>query len=493
MKKEKIFNIILLILIFLAIFSTVLLNPLSNLDEIWNYNFARNMADGLVPYKDFSMLQMPLLPIICGIILKVFANQLIVMRILAALLCSAILYITYRVFSILNIKKEISVIFLFIIGCLFKNLFCIDYNFATLLLVLIIILKEIKAYQSNNDFLLNQFKTDLLLGILAGLTVTLKQTTGIFVCLALLGNKLLFVKNKEDFKLYIKVFCARLVGVLIPIVCILVYLMINGAFQDFVSYTIKGMSGFSNYISYINLIKGNLIGILSILVPIMFVCAWIKSIVMEKDKITYLLLVYGLAMFVVCFPISDEIHFLIGALPTLILIVHELYCLGRKLLQKHLKEKILKVSLLFAMVYILLFLIYYSFVNFNQYWGHRNSTSDLEHYIGIPIDKSFEKEIEKIDEYLLKHENVKILDASAAVYMIPINQYHKNYDMFLKGNLGEDGETKIIEEISKTQDTQYFILKDRFHKNWQTPLDVIDYVKNNKKKVGEIEIFDIYE
>ncbi len=51
------------ILLFLA---TVLPRNLANLDEIWNFNFARNIANGLIPYKykDFNMLQTPLLPFI---------------------------------------------------------------------------------------------------------------------------------------------------------------------------------------------------------------------------------------------------------------------------------------------------------------------------------------------------------------------------------------------------------------------------------------------
>ena len=49
------------ILLFLA---TVLPRNLANLDEIWNFNYARNIANGLIPYKDFNMLQTPLLPFI---------------------------------------------------------------------------------------------------------------------------------------------------------------------------------------------------------------------------------------------------------------------------------------------------------------------------------------------------------------------------------------------------------------------------------------------
>ena len=48
----------------------------------------------------------------------------------------------------LHIKKEISIIFTFFVGYLFLDLFCIDYNFATLLLVLLLIFNEIKFYKN---------------------------------------------------------------------------------------------------------------------------------------------------------------------------------------------------------------------------------------------------------------------------------------------------------------------------------------------------------
>ena len=485
MKKEKIYNFLLFILIFLSTLSIILLKPLNNLDEIWNYNFARNVADGLVPYKDFSMLQMPLLPIICGIILKIFTNQLIIMRILAALLDSAIIYTSYKLFNILNIKKEVCILFTFIIGSLLYDLLCIDYNYATLLFVLIIIYYEIKWYQQDAKLVSYHFKRDFILGLLAGLTITLKQTTGIFICIALLGNKLVFVKSKEELKIYLKSFIYRVLGILLPLLCMLLYLLWNGALPDFISYTMKGVSGFSNYKSYANIIKWDLLGVLSILVPITFIYAWIKSIILEKDKAIYLLLVYGLAMFVVCFPISDKIHFMIGALPTLILILYELYNLIKKILWTW--------AVNFMMCATVLFLAYFSILNLYHYFNNIDNTSVLNHYSAIPISKNFDDEIKVVDEFILNNSDVKILDASAAIYMIPINRYNKNYDMFLKGNLGENGENKLIDEIANSNDTKYLILKNKYSKNWQIPLDVINYVMLNKIKTGEIGIFDIYE
>jgi len=62
--KEKLINIDVFGIAILLFLATVLPRNLANLDEIWNFNFARNIANGLIPYKDFNMLQTPLLPFI---------------------------------------------------------------------------------------------------------------------------------------------------------------------------------------------------------------------------------------------------------------------------------------------------------------------------------------------------------------------------------------------------------------------------------------------
>ncbi len=83
MKKK---DIIILIAIISIVMAIILPRDLGNLDEIWNYNFAKNIAEGRVPYKDFNMVQTPLLPMIASIFLKLIANELLIMRILAIIM-----------------------------------------------------------------------------------------------------------------------------------------------------------------------------------------------------------------------------------------------------------------------------------------------------------------------------------------------------------------------------------------------------------------------
>ena len=99
-----------------------------------------------------------------------------------------------------------------------------------------------------------------------------------------------------------------------------------------------------------------------------------------------------------------------------------------------------------------------------------------------------------VDEYIKsQYKEVYILDASAVLYTIPIDQYNKNYDMFNKGNLGAKGEEGIIEDLEKKKDIQILILQDKYNRNWQTPLKVIEYVKADLNKKGSVGVFDIYE
>ena len=66
--------------------------------------------------------------------------------------------------------------------------------------------------------------------------------------------------------------------------------------------------------------------------------------------------------------------------------------------------------------------------------------------------------------------------------------------MFNKGNLGSKNENGIIEKIKQfPAGTKLLIKNDNYSKNWQTPLEVINFVKNTFNKIGEVSIFDVYE
>lgn len=64
-----------------------------NYDEYWNFTFAKNVADGLLPYRDFNMLQTPLSCFLSGGILALFGKELIVLRLLGVVLFIGIMWV----------------------------------------------------------------------------------------------------------------------------------------------------------------------------------------------------------------------------------------------------------------------------------------------------------------------------------------------------------------------------------------------------------------
>ena len=196
MKKYK--EEILVFLIFLITTSAIILTKnLNNLDEVWIFNTARNIANGLLPYKDFNLVTTPGLPIFCGMILKIFGTEMFIMRIMAIIINSLIMFVIYKILKTFEIKKEFSLLISIIIMRLFMDSMCIDYNFLILLLALITLYIEIKAYKQNNNIFEYNLKKEILLGTLAGLSITMKQTTGICFVIAFIGYKLLAVNNKD--------------------------------------------------------------------------------------------------------------------------------------------------------------------------------------------------------------------------------------------------------------------------------------------------------
>lgn len=500
MKNKILKNILIILILFLTVAAVIVPKELNNLDELWNYNFARNVADGLLPYKDFNMVQMPLLPMICGTILKLTFNELAVMRILAVLLITAILYVTYKIFKILKINQYIVNILIIGIYLLCYKHFCIDYNFAILLVILITMYLELKNL-SNGKEVLSLNKNDFLLGILVGTSVLFKQTTGLFLSVIFIFYKLLLASKKEEFKKIFKIILIRLMGILIPIVLFAIYLNVNNIWEDFLDYTIYSLNTFTNKISYVNILKGIygfIIAILGILVPVtiigMYFISVCKKIKTDEQKNIFILFCYSVTAFIVVYPISDSIHFLIGSFPTLISLGYIVWLLAHKSINKNKIKYTVKYFLQGFTSISICVIVIYSIITLFQYASNCNQYNELEHFKYIP---AFSEGIQKIDDFILEQnkegKEVYILDATAAIYMIPINIYNKDYDMFLKGNLGSKGEKGQIEKLENTTNTVVLIMNENYRRNWQNPEEVRAYIIDNWTKIGEIQNFDIYE
>ena len=362
MKKINIKNIFFFVIIFIIILLTTTSKPLNDLDELWNYNIANNIAKGLVPYRDISMITSPLLAMITAIFLKLIANELIITRILTAVLGTLILYSLYRTMKLLKFNDEVNLLIIVILLMNLLKFFCLDYNwFIALIAINMLFLKNIQKKEENIEY--NNFKYEFLIGVLTGISICCKQSVGILIATASILNNIIFIKSKNDFKLFLKNSLFRILGIIAPILILVLYLQYNNALEDFINYCILGIRTFSNSIPYTILIKDKniFIKVTSILIPLTYIITSLLIIYNLLKKVTifkniFTMLIYGVALFIIAFPISNDIHFLIGSLISMILMSYIIYNIFLKYVTKK-YNKIIKFIILFIYCFLILYLL----------------------------------------------------------------------------------------------------------------------------------------
>ena len=512
MKKEKIKEIskdfILFIFIAVMVFSIIAINPISNLDEIWNYNTARAIAQNLIPYKDISMITTPLLPMITALFLKLIANEVIVSRVLASVLWGGVLFSIFKILKLLIKEENTCLIITALLGLLFRDCYCIDYNILSLMFSLIILYIELKNIDKPH---FENNKNDFLIGILAGLTVCTKQSIGAILAIIVVGYKIIFVQNKKEVIEYLKTAFKRIIGILIPMILVCIYLIATNSLQDFINYAVLGISTFSNKIPYAKLMNNDKkeIQILSRIMPFILLAMAVLTIMLQNkkkkenigntDNKILTILIYSLSTIIIMYPISDEIHFLIAGTITFIGLAYILYLLGITIYNKinlQSKKKIYKITSLMISIIAIAFIAVRGIENITEYTKQEKNET-IEHYKNIQISKYLQERINEIDNFILEQEKenkkVYILDAEAAIYMIPINNYNKDYDMFLKGNIGKDGQEGQIQKIKQKETNEIILIRKRnLQSNWQTPTEVVNYVRENLEFMGEVSIYEVY-
>ena len=485
--KVKLIDIFFIIITMVLFAATVLPRNLENLDEIWNFNFARNISNGLLPYKDFNMLQTPLLSFILGGILKLFGQELFVMRIASLVLGAGILFIAFKILRELKINTKWSIFSSALLFLFIKDSFYIDYNYAILFVTLLLIYIELK-YKNYS------VKYNVLIGLLAGITILLKQSTGIIISAITVLYLLLEKRDKET----VKAILYRIIGVLIPCIVFILYLFITNSMSSFIDYCILGIGTFQNKISYLKLIQGkDLTAFLSLLVPVTLIILLVINLLhvkqgkLKENIQDIILFVFSLGQFIMIYPISDDIHFKIAAFPTIMAI---LYYVCKNIQElKNIKLSIFIEHFMNIITISFVGLLILESIN-DIYLYSQTDKSILKHFSNIPISSTLQDRIIEVDNFIQNEKkNVYILDSEAAVYMIPLDRYNKDFDMFLKGNLGQASEEGQIEKIKNMKDTLILIKNNKIPLNWQTPKEVITYVKENLRKVGTVSFFDIYE
>ena len=434
MKSKKYIAIELLCIFIVTLLYNLFCNPVI-LDEIWNYGFTYNIANGLIPYKDFNMVITPFYPFLGALFLIIFGKSLLVYHIFNALICTGIFY-----FMKITLNKSYYIVYSILLLVSLPN-----YSLFSILLLYIIL------YLEDNK------KNDFLIGIFIGLTFLTKQNIGImFILPSILTKKFKKIKN-------------RTIGFITPNIIFFLYLIITDSLLSFIDYAFLGLSSFAE-----NNILFSMWGTLTIIAIIYLIYQYMIT----KDiKVLYLLFFQ-----IIAYPIFDTYHVLIPFIPVL----------GYFLSKLNLVVKVTQVA------FIIFIGIVFAYNINNILNGNNRFPNDTNVCKMRILDDNTISNIKEVSNYLKENKDVYIINDKAYVYKlesdIPINKF----DLLNDGNLGKDGDIRLIKEIEykcREKVCTFLMREDEIYDDTltQTNRKIINYINDNYKKVGKIIDLTIYQ
>ena len=427
-KKKVIFFIISWVLIFCYVqfFSYM------GRDEIWNYGFSYNIASGLVPYRDFNMVILPLFNYIGSIFIIIFGNYLYSVNIFISLVLTLILFFMYY-----KIGKKVFVIIPLTLLYLFYsyNIFCV------LLMVLII------------NFIDSDYKSkDIIISLLVSFMFLTKQNIGLCLVIPLIY----FSKNKLK----------SIIVFLVPIFIFIMYLVYNDAFYDFIDYCFLGLFDFGN--------KNSCFAFLPLELPLCLFLVYrlIKS--SFKDELCF----YTLMFQIVSYPLMDDYHFMIG-------FIIFLYYIFIKYKINNRYNKYFIVMSCFYMIFSM-FIPNNSIFN-ESFKGIYYSNSFLS---GRVVSGISQRDLDEVSNYILdkdsEYDDIYIFSEYAYILKLYSNLSINKFDLINNGNMGYNGSKRYIEEVSSNcYDHSCLFILGSVNEN-QTNDDVLEYVRNNYNRVDRL-------
>ena len=418
---------ILLMITLYIYFFIITYFAIANYDVIWNYGFSYNVAKGLKLYNDFNMVITPLYPIIFGIILKIFGCNIIIFYLFNALIPVTMFYLIHKFYK--NALLEVVILTAIVSGP--------NYNLLCLLLLFILMIMEDKK------------KNDYLIGIILGLIFLTKSSMGLLSLASLYYIK--------DFKKIIK----RIIGFLLPNIIILIYFIKEKIIINYLNYAFGSLISFG---------KDNLNYSIGILITISIIIYLVHIYHKKKDiKILYIIFFQ-----IISYPIFNGVHIIYSIIPAVFYIVtnnkNTIYLKYRKYLS---------IALLAPLCLTIIQL-----TTIDMDYGSNALKNKLIETRYINGANSIKNSITNLDNtYFIMYEAYY----DKLLLGLKINQY----DLILRGNLGYDGENKVIKYFdSLPPNTQFIIHKE--YGGGHLSKKVYNHIKKNYQLYKSFSIYEVY-
>lgn len=439
--KKKLLKILLFIaIITITVIYTYKIRLIVD-DEFFNYGFAKNILDGLIPYKDFNMIIPPLFAYITALVLKIFKESLLVYHIFTAIIIFGITYLSSK-----KIGKKSIIIYLLLLIYPYTG-----YNmFSLFLLFILLTLKEDQKYYK------------YLEPIIISLMIFTKHTLGLLII-----PSLYYSKNRlQTFLIYVASF-----------LILVLYLLLNNNLFEFIDYTILGMFDFTNR---------NNTGINFLFIIELFIIGVLAYKVKKTNKKEYF---YTLMYQIVTFPIVNYIHFIISFIPVVYLLIYEY--------RKN------NYVVWFTIISLVSFFLSFNFIFYHGSTKINVQSYEKDTFMkGRQIQTIVANRIELIDEYINEYPEYTPYIFTNLAYQAKLNSDYpiNKYDLINNGNMGYHGSKKYIQEIDEyCQKHKCLLIINELeindNNNIQTNQEILKHYTNNKnyKKIYNSTMINIYK
>lgn len=477
-------NIVIFILFFLISLGITLNISVESNDEIWNFQNVYKMYNGFKIYEEINVIITPLFFWISEAIFHILGANLCIFRLSNGVMMAILFLYTYKILKKLQLPKALSLLAVFFI--ILQQFFilirvCFNYNTMALLFFVIGVYYLIEEKTRKNVY---------IQAIITILIILTKQNIGIYY---LVGNLIYLSVCKDYKKEKLKKILTYISVILAGAIVFITYFILDNNLWNFFNYTFGGVLEFAN--ENLNFDISAIIFMISVMMMDIVLSIFFtkKMNISDKQKENIkILLIFSVMLSILCYPIFNWTHIIIGTYLSIINIVYMLY-----IVLKDFEKGIQKVTKIVDIIIILGML---GFSSFNMYaWIYKITSDDYPYswedpfFGGMMEKEEFEKN-EKVIQYIEESEkDVVVLSYRAALCMIPLERNNGDFDLPFKGNLGIKGEDGLIEKVDNLKNVQFLIYKNKDERCYQESEKVKEYVKNTKKYVGEIADFEIYE
>ncbi len=450
-------------------------------DEVWNFQNVYKIYNGYKIYVDANVITTPIFHFIGALVFKIFGANFFIFRMYSQITFTIFFMEIYKFFKYLKIDKKNAFFLLIIFFTLQQDLIMASANYNTLSIifyvfaVIVVLNKEnVKGYV-------------LIESILVALIILTKQNIGVFY---LIGLILYTILNKKELKNTIKIM--GITGIFGIIFVLILYF--NNLLDGFISYAILGINEFSKENKTVDLfmifaiIVTTLNGLLLIAIN-----SNDKFKKKEERKNINNIACFAYPLLGMIYPIINISHVKFALSIQYVLLFYILYLLvkGSKIEKNKIKKYIIFILEIFIIGYYLISSITYTIKYFRKISNDEYKYN--EPYYGTIFNDEKKEKIKDITGYMQGCDNeVVCISTDAWLYMIPLKQSNKEFDMLLLGNLGKDGEKGVIEKIKGFKGKK-IILMNKEKNSWQESDKIIEFVENNFTKIGEIKDILIYQ